>query len=113
MNRYLLIRRLRLPVVVLLIGTLALLHQMGVIAHFWRLSWPLAMIAWGLLALAERAALTAEEEQVFPAMPWPGVAQGTNQAATPGAANAVATTSTAIVPSHPHDIERINERGQS
>ena len=60
MSRYILIRRLRWPAILLLIGVLALLHQAGVIAYFWRLFWPLLLIMIGLLLLAERAALAAE-----------------------------------------------------
>ena len=49
MSRYILIRRLRGPAILLLIGTLALLHQLGAIPHFWRLFWLLLLITLGLL----------------------------------------------------------------
>ena len=55
MNRYILIRRLRVPAFLLLIGVLALFHTMGLLEHFWRLFWPLAFILAGLIMLAERA----------------------------------------------------------
>jgi hypothetical protein len=77
MNRYLLIRGLRWPVIVLLIGVLALLHQFGIVPHFWRLFWPLLLITFGLQLLAERAALA---EEGYPDTPWP-------TAAYPGAVN--------------------------
>ena len=60
MSRYIMIRRLRGPAILLLIGVLALLHQMGVVNHFWHLFWPLLFILIGVIMLAERAALAAE-----------------------------------------------------
>ncbi|MGP8268799.1 MAG: LiaI-LiaF-like domain-containing protein [Terracidiphilus sp.] len=60
MNRYVMIRRLRGPAILLLIGVLALLHQMGVVSHFWRLFWPLLFIMIGVIMLAERAALATD-----------------------------------------------------
>ncbi len=70
MSRYILIRRLRWPAILLLIGVLALLHQAGVIPHFWRLFWPLLLIMLGVLLLAERAALAAEGYPPYPGAPW-------------------------------------------
>ncbi|MGA3132699.1 MAG: hypothetical protein ABSD59_17985 [Terracidiphilus sp.] len=81
MSRYILIRRLRGPAILLLIGTLGFLHQVGVIPYFWRLFWPLLLITWGLLLLAERAALASEG---YPIFPW-GLGHDTGQAANPGA----------------------------
>ena len=60
MSRYIQIRRLRGPAFLLLIGVLALLHQMGLIAHFWHMFWPLLLIMIGTFMIAERAALAAE-----------------------------------------------------
>ena len=60
MNRYIMIRRLKGPAILLLIGVLALLHQTGMVAHFWRLFWPLLFIMIGVIMLAERAALAAD-----------------------------------------------------
>jgi hypothetical protein len=113
MSRYILIRRLRGPAILLLIGTLALLHQMGAIPYFWRLFWPLLLITVGLLLLAERAALAAEGYPLFPDAPWQDASQGTNPGAGQGAANSAAITGTAIVPPHPHDFENDREGGQS
>jgi len=88
MSRYILIRRLRAPVIVLLIGVLALLNQAGIIPYFWRLFWPLLLIVVGVLLLAERAALAAEGGYpLFPGVPWHGAQQG---APYPGAANPAA-----------------------
>ena len=70
MNRYIMIRRLRGPVFLLLIGVLMLLRQSHIIPSFWHLFWPLALILAGVIMLAERAALS---EEGYPGMGWPGV----------------------------------------
>ena len=101
MSRYILIRRLRGPAVLLLIGLLALLHEAGVIPYFWRLFWPLLFIMLGLLLLAERAALAVEGYPAMPNSPWHGGWQETSQQASQGAQQ---TQSTAIVSSEPHDF---------
>ena len=111
MSRYILIRRLRWPAILLLIGVLALLHQAGVIAHFWRLFWPLLLIMLGLLLLAERAALAAEgDSPLFRSAVARHVA-GRRKAAQSRAAAGPAGT--AIVPSQPHDFENDVNGGQS
>ncbi|MGA3371076.1 MAG: DUF5668 domain-containing protein [Terracidiphilus sp.] len=75
MSRYIMIRRLRTPVVVLLLGALALLHQMGVLS-IWK-SWPLLLILWGVILLAERAALAIEGGYPpYPGAPDPRTATG-------------------------------------
>ena len=83
------IRRLRGPVFLLLIGVIALLREM----HLLRIgqSWPLILIFFGVFMLAERAALANEE--FYPPVPFPG-APGT---AAPQNAE---PPSTAIVPAH-------------
>jgi hypothetical protein len=53
-----LIRRLRGPAFLLLVGIIALLAQAHVLS--WGHSWPLYLILAGVLLLAERAALAAE-----------------------------------------------------
>lgn len=63
MNRWLLIRRLRVPAFLVLFGILAFLNQWGVFGF--RHSWPLFLILAGLLLLAERVALA-------PPVPPPG-----------------------------------------
>ena len=89
MNRYIMIRRLRWPAILLLIGVLALLHQAGVIAHFWRLFWPLLLIMLGLLLLAERAALAAEGDSPYFGVPWQNTPQGSGQGAPQSRPSAV------------------------
>ena len=111
MNRYILIRRLRGPAVLLLLGTLALLHQMGVIPFLWRLFWPLLLIVMGLLMLAERAALASDGYPFLPGVPWQSPSPVANQPATQSTANATSNAGTAIVPSHDFDHEK--EGGQS
>lgn len=58
MNGWYSIRRMRGAVVLILVGVLALLNQWHILS--WGQSWPLFLIVWGLLILAERAAWTAE-----------------------------------------------------
>jgi Domain of unknown function (DUF5668) len=57
MNTWLLIRRLRGPAFLILVGVTALLNQWDVLS-FGR-SWPLYLILAGVLGLAERAAIAA------------------------------------------------------
>ena len=111
MSRYMLIRRLRGPAFILLLGVLALLHQTGVVYHFWHWFWPLALILWGVLLLAERAALEVEGyPQAYPDAPYPGAPYG--QAPGTGPGPVPNTTSTSIVPVNSDDLERTNG-GQS
>ena len=112
MSHYILIRRLRGPAILLLIGTLALLHQMGAIPHFWKLFWPLLLIMLGVLMLAERAALASEGYPIFPGAPWHDASQGMNSGAGQGSASSGTITGTAIAPLHPHDFENDREGEQ-
>ena len=57
MNSWLLIRRLRGPAFLILVGITALLNQWGILS-FSR-SWPLYLILAGVIGLAERAAIMA------------------------------------------------------
>ncbi|MDR3751643.1 MAG: DUF5668 domain-containing protein [Terracidiphilus sp.] len=111
MSRYILIRRLRGPAILLLIGILALLHQAGVIDHFWHLFWPLLLIMIGLFMLAERASITAEEgyPPAWPGAPYSGVAAPP----APGAPQYPQPPTTAIVPAHGQDFGNNKEGGQS
>lgn len=113
MNRYILIRRLRGPAILLLIGVLALLHTSGVIHSFWHLFWPLLLILLGVLLLAERAALATDggDMSVWPfgGTPQPGAV---NPSAPTGASSYPGQT-TAIVPSHSSDFGKDPNGGQS
>jgi hypothetical protein len=76
MNAWLLIRRLRGPAFLILVGITALLNQWGVLS-FTR-SWPLYLILAGVLGLAERAAIAAAPPAAPPSYPgaYPGSAGG-------------------------------------
>jgi hypothetical protein len=120
MSRYILIRRLRGPVLLLLVGVLALLRQAHIIDRFWHLFWPLLLITFGVLLLAERMTLSAEGYPPYPGTPYPGAPyQGTqyqgpvDPAAPPAAQPYPAGTSTSIVPAHSHDFDKDPDGGQS
>jgi LiaF transmembrane domain len=112
MNRYILIRRLRGPALLLLIGIIALLHTAGVVHSFWHLFWPLLFILLGVLLLAERAALAAEGG--YPAWPYPGAPGpgGVDSNVAGGAAPHPQQPPT-IVPESSHDFGKDSEGGQS
>jgi hypothetical protein len=78
MNSWLLIRRLRGPSFLILVGITALLNQWGILS-FSR-SWPLYLILAGVIGLAERAAILAAPP-VPPA--YPGSYVPTAYAGTP------------------------------
>lgn len=100
MNRYILIRRITMPAILLLIGVLALLAQADVI-RFWPLFWPLLLILIGVIKLAERAALAAEGyPPAYPADPYAGYP---NQPYPGAPVQAQPVTETSIVPAHRDD----------
>lgn len=112
MNQYILIRRLRGPAILLLIGIVALLHTSGVIHHFWHLFWPLLLILIGVLLLAERAALAAAGDNPVwqfsaPQAPVSGPGYPPNPAA-----GAPPAPGTAIVPASSEDYGNGPEGGQ-
>jgi hypothetical protein len=104
MSRYILIRRLRGPAFLLLVGVIALLAQAHILG--WWQSWPLFLILAGVLLLAERAALAADGYPQYPGTNWQGAPQrGAWQETSPsGAESAQQTTGTSIVPPEPHDF---------
>ena len=116
MSRYFLIRRLRWPAILLLIGVMALLHQAGVIEHLWRLFWPLLLIMLGLLLLAERAALASEGDSPYFGAPgqgaYPNTNQGTGMNAAQSAGQGAGQAGTTIVPAQPHDFGNNPNGGQ-
>jgi len=63
MNRYILIRRLTGPAVLLLLGVVALLHQADLV--HWSIFVPLLLILIGVLKLAQRAALAAAGDEPY------------------------------------------------
>jgi hypothetical protein len=127
MSRYVMIRRLRGPAVLMLLGVVALLHQLGVIDHFLSFFVPLLLILFGVLLLAERAALAVDGGnppgsypgsypssypggQPYPGAPYAGTADPN---AGSGAAQYQAQEETAIVPAPMHDLMKDPEGGQS
>lgn len=106
MNQYIFLRRLRGPIILLIFGITAILDQYTSI-HYGR-SWPLYLIALGILKLAENAVLARNPPP--PPMPYPGYppqsgpgygnppGQGPGYQSTPWSGSSD-PTSTAIVPS--------------
>jgi hypothetical protein len=107
MNRYILIRRLKGPAILLLLGTILLMHEAGLL-DFWSLFIPLLLILIGVLKLAERAALAAAGDET----PYPGSPYPYGAAATPAPGVAVPQPGTSIVPAT-QDYGKGPEGGQS
>ena len=107
MNRYILIRRLTGPSILLLLGVVALLHEADLVS--WNIFVPLLLILIGVLKLAQRAALAvAGDEPIYPGAPYPYGAG----APVPPAPQPPAQTGTSIVPAPPQDFGR-GSGGQS
>lgn len=64
MNNYLFLHRIKLPVMILVVGVTALLAQWHILS--WSRSWPLYLIAFGLLQLTERAAWSRMQAGMAP-----------------------------------------------
>lgn len=77
MSRYILIRRLRGPAFLLLIGVIALLNQADILS--WGHAWPLLLILAGVLLLAERAAFASDGYTTYPGVPYAGAQPGVGQ----------------------------------
>jgi hypothetical protein len=117
MNQYLFLRRMRGPIFLLVFGITAILDEYTNIGY--GMSWPLYIIAWGILALAENAILAQYPPPPpgqIPGYPpgygsYPGYGQGYGQgpntpppgAAPGGPGGSGTTTSTAIVPTSGED----------
>jgi hypothetical protein len=109
MSRYILIRRLRGPAFLLLVGVIALLNQADVLT--WHHAWPLFLILAGVLLLAERAALATEGYPPYPGTgggPYQAPYQGSYPGSTYPGTEPVppAATGTSIVPAQNDDYER-------
>jgi hypothetical protein len=106
MNRYILIRRLTGPSILLLLGVVALLHQADLVS--WNIFVPLLLILIGVLKLAQRAALAAAgDEPMYPGSPY---AYG---AGVPPTTQPPAQTGTSIVPAPPQNFGPGSQGGQS
>ena len=106
MNRYILVRRLMGPSILLLLGIVALLSQAHIV-HFY-LFFPLLLILIGVLKLVERAVLTAEGGYP-PPQPWgpyPGAPQSMGPMGQPP--NSPASNATSIRPEPVHDFDDRN-----
>jgi hypothetical protein len=116
MNRYILIRRLTGPCVLLLLGVVALLHQADLVN--WSIFVPLLLILLGLLKLAQRAALAmAGDEPAYPGYPggaYPGYPGYPYSAAPvpPGTQPIPQPAGTSIVPVPPQTPGSGSEGGQ-
>ena len=111
MNRYILIRRLTGPCVLLLLGVVALLHQADLVS--WNIFVPLLLILIGVLKLAQRAALAAAgDEPVYPGG-YPG-AYGYGAGPVPPQGQPIPQpTGSSIVPTPPQGPGSGTQGGQS
>jgi hypothetical protein len=109
MNRYILIRRLTGPSILLLLGVVALLHQADLVS--WSIFLPLFLILIGVLKLAQRAALAAAgDEPMYPGSPY---AYGAGAPGVPVAGQPPAQAGSSIVPAPPQDFGGGTTGGQS
>jgi hypothetical protein len=110
MNRYILLHRIKWPVMIVVVGVTLLLDQWDILSF--DKSWPLYLIAFGLLQLAERAAWSQTQYPDGPggypgpyAGPYTG--QPGNWGAPPAQTAPPQSTSLSITPQDaPHDEER-------
>jgi hypothetical protein len=111
MSRYILIRRLRGPAFLLLVGVNALLAQANILG--WSQSWPFYLILAGVLMLAERAALASEGYPQYPGMPYAGAnPQATAQGAAGQTAQDANSTETALVAKRHQGFDTDADGGQ-
>ncbi len=102
MNQYLFLRRMRGPIILLTFGITAILDEYSGIGY--GRSWPLYIIVWGLLKLAENAILAQNPPAGYPGYPGypaaPGAATYTSGMPTEytGTVPVDASGSTAVVP---------------
>jgi len=104
MNQYIFLHRMRGPIFLLTFGVTAILDEYTGI-HYGQ-SWPLYLIVWGVLRLAENALLA--QNPPAPPTPWPGYGPPTGPSypswSSPSAPAAnESPASTAIVPAHPEE----------
>lgn len=86
MNTYLWIHRAKFPVMLLVFGVTALLNQYDVISY--GKSWPLYLITFGILQLAERAAWSQAQASSPAQPPYLGYPYQNQAAAYPAPASA-------------------------
>lgn len=102
MNQYLFLRRMRGPIFLLIFGITAFLDEYTGISY--SMSWPLYIIAWGVIKLAENAILAQNPPPPPGQFPYPGY-PGYGVPGSPAAAGSADSTtqSTAIVPATGED----------
>jgi len=111
MSRYLLIRRLRGPAFLLLLGVNALLAQAHILG--WSQSWPFYLILAGVLLLAERTALAAEGYPTYPGATYTAAGvSGATPAASEQSAPPAASAETALVSRRHKGFENDASGGQ-
>ncbi len=117
MNKYILIRRLTGPAILLLLGVVALLHQADMVS--WNIFIPLLLILLGVLKLAQRAALAAAgDEALYQGYPYQQGYPGYQGAQYPYGTQATPTGTeppqpgTSIVPAPPEDLHGGSNGGQ-
>ena len=102
MNQYLFLRRMRGPIFLLIFGITALLDEYTGISY--SMSWPLYIIAWGVIKLAENAILAQNPPPPPGQFQYPGYpGYGASTAAASATAADSTTQSTAIVPATGED----------
>lgn len=116
MNRYILIRRLTGPCVLLLLGVVALLHQADLVS--WSIFVPLLLILIGVLKLAQRAVLAAAGDEAYTGYPgYPGYPYGAQPPMQPNAPSGSQPIpqppGSSIVLAPPHDLSGGSQGGQS
>lgn len=111
MNRWYQLRRMRGAAFLILVGILALLNQWNILS--WDKSWPLFLILAGALALAERAAWTADVREQQAASPFGAAGMGAVPPTPPSSAywspvppSTPAETFVPPTPPHPDDPGR-------
>jgi len=93
MNQYLFLRRMRGPIILLTFGITAILDEYAGIGY--SRSWPLYIIVWGLLKLAENAILA--QHPPMPG-PYPGAPGYVAPPAAPATSGETTPPGTSIVP---------------
>jgi len=112
MSHYIMIRRLRGPAILLLIGGVWLLRATGVLSHPWHWFWPLLLIMIGVFMLAERTALAADGG--YPSWPYPGQTNiGDYPGTTPGGMPPSPADSSASASASSQEFQKNSEGGKS
>jgi hypothetical protein len=99
MNTYLWIHRIKGPVMLLVFGVTALLNEWDIIT-FGR-SWPLYLIAFGVLQLAERAAWSQAQQAQYAQGQYPPYGAVPGQAPVQGPPVGGSSTSLTVTPHDP------------